>query len=72
MIKNMSKEIFEKQKSGCVSDQYAQPYIFALYYNKIDPKDFISTRKLNPVSDWGFSTVKSFGNYTFPKICPTK
>ncbi len=63
------KEIFEKQKTGCISDQYAQPYIFALYYNKVDPKYFISTRVLNPVNDWGFSTVASFGNYSFPKKC---
>ncbi|WKZ26004.1 MAG: glycosyltransferase family 39 protein [bacterium] len=63
------KEIFERQKEGCVSDQYAQPYIFALYYNKVDPNYFIDTRELNPVSDWGFSTVKSFGSYTFPKVC---
>lgn len=63
------KEIFEKQKDGCVGDQYAQPYIFGLYYNKVDPNYFISTRVLNPVNDWGFSTVKSFGNYTFEKNC---
>jgi 4-amino-4-deoxy-L-arabinose transferase-like glycosyltransferase len=63
------KEIFEKQKEGCVSDKFAQPYIFALFYQKIDPNEFIKTRQLNPVSDWGFSTVKSFGNYTFEKIC---
>jgi 4-amino-4-deoxy-L-arabinose transferase-like glycosyltransferase len=63
------KEIFQNKKSGCVSDQYAQPYIFALLYGKVDPKYFISTRVLNPVSDWGFSTVYSFGDYTFPKIC---
>ena len=63
------KEIFQNKKSGCVSDQYAQPYIFALFYNKVDPKFFITSRVLNPVSDWGFSTVASFGSYTFPKIC---
>lgn len=63
------KEIFEKQKEGCVNDQYAQPYIFGLYYNEVDPNFFIATRVLNPVNDWGFSTVKSFGNYTFSKIC---
>lgn len=63
------KEIFEKQKEGCVNDQYAQPYIFGLYYNKVDPNYFISTRTLNPVNDWGFSTVAGFGNYTFEKIC---
>jgi 4-amino-4-deoxy-L-arabinose transferase-like glycosyltransferase len=66
------KEIFEKQKGGCVSDKFAQPYIFALFYQKIEPNKFIKTRQLNPVSDWGFSTVKSFGNFNFPKICPTK
>lgn len=65
------KEIFEKQKEGCVSDEFAQPYIFALFYNKVNPNDFIKTRELNPVNDWGFSTVKSFGNYTFPKRCQT-
>lgn len=64
------KQIFENQKAGCVSDQYAQPYIFALFYNKVDPKEFIATRQLNPVSDWGFSTVASFNNYIFPKTCP--
>lgn len=63
------KEIFEKQKEGCISDQFAQPYIFALFYNKVDPNYFISTRVLNPVNEWGFSTVKSFGNYTFPQTC---
>lgn len=63
------KEIFINQKEGCVSDEFAQPYIFALFYNNTDPIEFIKTRKLNPVSDWGFSTVKSFGGYTFPKIC---
>jgi 4-amino-4-deoxy-L-arabinose transferase-like glycosyltransferase len=69
------KEIFEKQKEGCVSDEFAQPYIFALFYGvddkskKVNPSEFIATRELNSVSDWGFSTVKSFGNYTFPKTC---
>lgn len=66
------RNIFDKQKEGCVSDQYAQPYIFALFYEKTDPKYFLETKKLNPVNNWGFSTVASFGNYTFPKICPTK
>lgn len=63
------KEIFEKQKEGCISDEFAQPYIFALFYNKVDTNYFISTRTLNPVNDWGFSTVAGFGNYTFSKIC---
>lgn len=69
------KQIFTNQNEGCVSDQYAQPYIFALFYgkdgysNQTDPEYFRETRVLNDVSDWGFSTVASFGNYTFPKNC---
>ena len=52
--------------------------IFCTFYgvddemNKVDPNYFIASRVLNPVSDWGFSTVASFGNYTFPKLCQTK
>ncbi len=61
------KEIFTTQKEGKVSDKYAQPYIFALFYGKVDPKVFIETKKLNPVSDWGFSTVKSFDKFEFVK-----
>ncbi|MBL7036465.1 glycosyltransferase family 39 protein [Candidatus Microgenomates bacterium] len=63
------KQIFESSEGGCVSDEYAQPYIFALFYNRVNSNDFISTKVLNDVSDWGFSTVASFGNYTFPKSC---
>ena len=63
------KQIFENQKEGCVSDEFAQPYIFALFYHKVDPYYFRQTKILNKVSDWGFSTVKSFGNFDFPKIC---
>ena len=63
------KQIFEKQKEGCVSDKFAQPYIFALFYHKVDPYYFRQTKILNEISDWGFSTVKSFGNFDFPKTC---
>jgi len=63
------KEIFKVQNSGCIEDKYGQPYIFGLYYKKVDPKYFLETRELNDVSDWGFSTVKSFGEYKFLKKC---
>jgi 4-amino-4-deoxy-L-arabinose transferase-like glycosyltransferase len=61
------KEIFSNQKSGVVSDKYGQPYIFALYYLKYPPEKFRQEVKLNSVSDWGFSTVKSFNGFQFIK-----
>ena len=65
------KQIFtqpiDKNKLLEVSDKYAQPYIFALYYQKYDPLEFRKTVVYNPVSDWGFSTVKSFGSFLFVK-----
>lgn len=59
------KQIFMEQKSGLVTDQYAQPYIFALFYQKIPPAEFRSTVKYNPVDKWGFSTVASFNGFQF-------
>ena len=59
------KEIFANQKSGVVTDKYAQPYIFALYYLKYPPEKFRQEVKLNPVNDWGFSKVASFNGFKF-------
>lgn len=59
------KQIFSEQKSGVVTDQYAQPYIFALFYQKIAPQEFRDTVKYNPVDKWGFSTVSSFDGFKF-------
>jgi 4-amino-4-deoxy-L-arabinose transferase-like glycosyltransferase len=59
------KEIFINQKSGVVTDKYAQPYIFALYYLKYPPEKFREEVKLNPVSEWGFSKVASFDGFQF-------
>ncbi|KKS90835.1 MAG: hypothetical protein UV66_C0001G0192 [Candidatus Woesebacteria bacterium GW2011_GWA1_43_12] len=59
------KQIFEKQRSGIVTDKYAQPYIFALYYLKYPPEKFRGEVKLNPVSNWGFSKVVSFDGFQF-------
>jgi 4-amino-4-deoxy-L-arabinose transferase-like glycosyltransferase len=61
------KEIFTNQKSGIITDKYAQPYIFALYYLKYPPEKFRQEVKLNPVSDWGFSKVASFNGFQFIK-----
>jgi len=59
------KQIFTSQKSGMVTDEYAQPYIFALYYLKYPPEKFRETVKYNPVDKWGFSLVSSFGDFQF-------
>lgn len=61
------KEIFARQKSGTVTDKYGQPYIFALYYLKYSPEKFRQEVKLNPVNNWGFSKVASFGEFKFEK-----
>lgn len=59
------KEIFSKQKSGVVTDKYAQPYIFALYYLKYPPEKYREEVKYNTVDKWGFSKVASFDGFTF-------
>ncbi|MEK7550231.1 MAG: glycosyltransferase family 39 protein [Patescibacteria group bacterium] len=61
------KEIFLTTKEGIVTDKYAQPYIFALYYLKYPPAEFRRTVKYNPPDKWGFSTVESFGQFKFIK-----
>lgn len=60
---------FSKYEKVYVTDKFAQPYIFFLFYQKVDPNLFINTKVLNNVSDWGFSTVKSFDKYNFIKDC---
>lgn len=59
------KQIFSNQKSGVVTDQYGQPYIFALFYQKYPPQKFRAEVKYNPVDRWGQSLVSSFNSYQF-------
>lgn len=51
-----------------ISDEYAQPYIFALFYLKYDPDKFRQEVVRNSVDQWGFSTVKKFGKFEFGKF----
>ncbi len=51
-----------------ISDEYAQPYIFALFYQKFDPESFRRTVGRNSVDQWGFSTVSSFDKFEFGKV----
>jgi hypothetical protein len=61
------KKIFSEQTGGVVSDEYAQPYIFALFYQKYPPGKFREEVKYNPPNDWGFSLVSSFDGFEFKK-----
>lgn len=61
---------FPKYNNIIVSDEYGQPYIFALFYLKYDPESFTKSVVRNSVDDWGFSTVAQFGKFRFSKINP--
>ncbi|MDP3758845.1 MAG: glycosyltransferase family 39 protein [Candidatus Daviesbacteria bacterium] len=58
---------FDKYNRILISDKYAQPYIFALFYLKYDPKSFRQEVIRNSVDQWGFSTVQKFGKFEFGK-----
>lgn len=62
------KNEFPKYDQIVISDEYAQPYIFALFYLKVEPIKFRQTVKRNSINNWGFSTVSSFDNFKFGKI----
>lgn len=62
------KNDFSKYDHVVISDEYAQPYIFALFYQKIDPKSFRQSVVRNSVDQWGFSTVSGFDKFEFGKI----
>ncbi|MDD5415730.1 MAG: glycosyltransferase family 39 protein [Candidatus Daviesbacteria bacterium] len=62
------KNNFDKYDQVIISDEYAQPYIFALFYLKIDSNKFRQSVVRNNVDQWGFSTVSSFDKFEFGKI----
>jgi 4-amino-4-deoxy-L-arabinose transferase-like glycosyltransferase len=48
----------------CITNRVAEPYIYVLFYRKIDPNLFVrSVRYVNPGA--AFQQVASFGRYTF-------
>lgn len=59
---------FNKFDEIVISNQYAQPYIFALFYLKIPSSEFKQKVKYANVEDWGFSTVTEIGKFRFKKI----
>ncbi len=64
IFKNKSS-LIEKSGKVVVSESLAQPYIFALFYNKFDPLEFRKSVLYNPPDRWGFSTVYSFDKFVF-------
>lgn len=59
---------FAKYDRVLISDEYAQPYIFALFYLKYDSYNYLQTVVRNSIDQWGFSTVSKFGKFEFGKI----
>lgn len=61
-VKNVEKEYKEIN----ITDQLGRPYIYYLFYNKTDPKDFRKNAKITR-DPFGFVTVESFGKFKFVK-----
>lgn len=59
------KDLINSSNKVIVSDNFGQPYIFALYYLKTNPDEFLNSRTLSTVDRWGFSTVAGFGKFEF-------
>lgn len=62
------KSVFGGYERIVISDELAQPYIFALFYLQYGPEKFQQSVVRNNVDNWGFSTVKSFDKFEFGKI----
>lgn len=51
-----------------VTDRYDQPYILFLFYKKYPPARFQTEHVLTSRDKFGFSTVRSFGQYRFVSV----
>ena len=51
-----------------ISDEHAQPYIFAAFYGKYDPASFQEKAVRNSQDKWGASSVSGFDKFVFKKI----
>jgi len=64
IFKNYNQE-FNKFDNIIISDEYAQPYIFALFYLHYNPSLFRSEVQYNGVDRWGLSMVARFNKFSF-------
>ena len=51
-----------------VTDRYDQPYILFLFYLAYSPLEFQGGHVLTPRDEYGFSTVRDFGKYSFVAV----
>ncbi len=55
-------------KKIIITDRYDQPYILALYYLNFPPEKFQNSHNLSSKDEFGFSTVRNFGQFSFRSI----
>ncbi len=58
----------ENWKHFMITDRYDQPYILFLFYLKYPPEIFQKEHVLTAKDQYGFSTVREFGKYTFTSV----
>ncbi|MCX6706244.1 MAG: glycosyltransferase family 39 protein [Candidatus Woesebacteria bacterium] len=68
LVSYLNETVESRYKKAVVTDRYDQPYILFLFYLKYDPAKFQGEHTLTPRDQYGFSTVRSFGKYTFTSI----
>jgi len=68
LVSYLNETVESRYKKAVVTDRYDQPYILFLFYLKYDPAKFQGEHILTPRDQYGFSTVRSFGKYTFTSI----
>lgn len=62
------KDEFKKYDTVLVSDRYAQPYIFALFYGSYDSNKFREEVEVNSGSRFATSVVAKFSNFSFTNV----
>jgi 4-amino-4-deoxy-L-arabinose transferase-like glycosyltransferase len=50
--------------------KHDQPYILTAFYSKYPPEEMQKEIKLTPPDEFGFSTVRQFGRFTFTNLPP--
>lgn len=64
LVSEVSKN-YDKFKKIVVTERYGQPYIFFLYYLKIDPKHYQTQANLTSPDKYGFGQVLGFDKFDF-------
>ncbi len=64
LFENYGKNI-SQAKHAYISDTFAQPYIFYLFYNNYTPAEFLKENERNTPDKWGFSSVRRIGKVEF-------